>query len=370
MSYSLKDLYFSREFTERLADAVQEIYPSFNRGRFIDRVHDDAWEGRELKERMRHLSRCLHAALPEDYPQALGILRQVVSSFDGLQAMVFPDYVECYGLEHWELSLPALAYFTAFGSSEFAVRPFLARDPERAMVYVRAWAEDENEHVRRLASEGCRPQLPWAMDLPAFKEDPSPILPVLETLKDDPSEYVRKSVANNLNGISKGHPDLVLDICERWIGGAGESGASKERDWIVKHACRTMLKAGNRRALILFGFGDPTHLHVENLALDRERLPIGASLQVAFDLRVEGKEPCKVRLELAVDYRKARGNLSRKIFQMGEATYDPGLHRISRGHSFQDRSTRKHHPGEHRLSIVVNGVEKAKTAFQLETVSR
>lgn len=368
MPDSLKDAYFSREFTERLAEAVRQAYPAFDGERFIGLVHDGAWAGRELKERMRHLSHCLHATLPQDFATALAILKQVAPSLEGLQAMVSPDYVECYGLEHWELSMPVLAYFTAFGSSEFAVRPFLARDPARAMAYVRAWATDENEHVRRLASEGCRPQIPWAMDLPAFKKDPSLILPVLETLKDDPSEYVRRSVANNLNGISKDHPDLVLGICERWI------GHSKERDRIVKHACRTMLKAGNRRALILFGFADPAHLApamlaVENLSLDRERLPIGEALQYSFDLRVEGKEPCKVRLELGVDYRKARGNLSRKIFQLGEATYEPGLHRISRGHSFQERSTRTHHPGEHQLSIIVNGVEKAKAFFQLEAMS-
>ena len=313
---------------------------------------------------MRHLSHCLHATLPEDYPQALEMLKQVVPSFRGLQAMVFADYVECYGLEHWKLSMPALGYFTPFGSSEFAVRPFLARDPSRAMAYMYAWAEDENEHVRRLASEGCRPQLPWAMNLPAFQEDPSLILPVLEALKDDPSEYVRKSVANNLNAISKDHPDRVLDICERWI------GHSKERDWIVKHACRTMLKAGNRRALILFGFGDPTHLHVETLTLDRERLPIGEALQYTFDLCVEGQEPCKVRLELGVYYCKARGNLSRKIFQIREATYEPGRHTVTRGHSFQERTTRKHHPGEHQLSILVNGVEKAKVSFLLEGVAQ
>ena len=363
MPDSLKDAYFSRDFTERLAEAVQQVYPAFDRVRFIGLVHDGAWAGRELKERMRHLSHCLHATLPHSFPTALEILRQVVPSFSGLQSMVCPDYVECYGLEHWELSMPALAYFTAFGSSEFAVRPFLDRDPSRAMAYLRAWATDENEHVRRLASEGCRPQIPWAMDLPAFREDPGLILHVLEMLKDDPSEYVRRSVANNLNSISKDHPDLVLEVCERWY------GQTKERDRIVKHACRTMLKAGNPRALILFGFADPAQMRVEGLILDRERLHIGDTLNYAFDLRVEGEASSKVRLELAVDYRKARGQLSRKIFQLGEATYEPGLHRISRGHSFQERSTRTHHPGEHQLSIIVNGVEKAKAFFQLEAMS-
>jgi 3-methyladenine DNA glycosylase AlkC len=363
MPTSLKDRFFPREYTARLADAVQQAYPPFDRERFIGLVHDDEWEGRALKARMRHLSHCLHATLPGDYPAALGILRQIVPSFDGLQAMVFADYVECYGLEHWELSMPALAFFTTFGSAEFAVRPFLAQDPERGMAYMRAWAEDGDEHVRRLASEGCRPRLPWAMDLPAFVEDPGRILTVLETLKDDPSEYVRKSVANNLNAISKDHPDLVLDLCERWI------GHSKERDRIVKHACRTMLKAGNRRALLLFGFADPTCLHIRNLVLDRDRLDIGESLRYTFDLRVEAEAPVKVRLELGVYYRKARGNLSRKVFQIGEATYAPGRHRISRVHSFRDRSTRVHRPGEHRLAIVVNGVEMARASFQLVATS-
>jgi 3-methyladenine DNA glycosylase AlkC len=230
------------------------------------------------------------------------------------------------------------------------------------MAYVRTWAEDDDPAVRRLASEGCRPRLPWAMALPAFKEDPTLVLEVLEILKDDPSEMVRKSVANNLNDISKDHPEEVLDVSERWI------GHSPERDWIVKHACRTMLKAGNQRALLLFGFSDPTHLRIENLTLGSNALAIGETLPFCFDLCVETSEPCMVRLELGVYYVKARGQLSRKIFQLREATFAPGCHRLSRKHSFQERSTRKHYSGEHRLSILVNGVEKAKVSFQLEEV--
>jgi hypothetical protein len=198
------------------------------------------------------------------------------------------------------------------------------------------------------------------MALPKFKQDPTLTLQILERLKDDPSEMVRKSVANHLNDISKDHPDLALDVAARWL------GHSEERDWIVKHACRTLLKAGDRRALRLFGFGDPTHLHVENLALERASLPIGETLPFTFDLNVVMPEPCRVRLELGLYYRKARGQLSRKVFQIREATYPPGRHRLSRKHSFQERSTRKHYPGEHRLSIIVNGVEKAEISFQLE----
>ena len=359
MPEKLKDLFFTNSFLEQLGVAIRQVYPAFDQAQFTDLVFDDSWETRELKEKMRHVTRCLHAVLPGNYPDALHILTKVAPLFTGFDAMVFPDYVECYGLGDWDLSLPALALFTQQASSEFAIRPFLAQDPERAMVYMTAWAEDKNHHVRRLASEGCRPRLPWAMALPAFKKDPSLILPILEKLKDDEAEYVRNSVANNLNDISKDHPELVLDICEDW------SGTSKNTDWIVKRACRTMLKAGNERALLLFDFSQPADINVENLTMDKQILGIGDDLRFGFELRVATEKACRVRLEYRVDYVKASGKLSPKIFQLREADFNPGSHQISRKHSFENRSTRKHFPGQHRLAIIVNGVEMTSISFEL-----
>jgi 3-methyladenine DNA glycosylase AlkC len=364
MPDNLKDSFFPDSFIQELGEAIQRVRPTFDRQRFARLVLDDAWAGRELKARMRHITHCLHETLPAGYAQALGVLLEVAPSFGGFQAMVFCDYVECYGLDRWDLSLPALKFLTRLGSAEFAIRPYLAQDPERGMASMRAWAKDEDPAVRRLASEGCRPRLPWAMALPRFKDDPGLILPVLEALKDDPSESVRRSVANNLNDISKDHPELVLGICERWL------GHSKERDWIVKHACRTMLKAGDRRAMLLFGFGDPTRIRVEDLTLDPQALSIGECLHFAFDLRVDTEKACKVRLELGVYYVKARGTLSRKVFQIREDRFDPGTHSLSRRHWFRDLSTRKHYPGEHKISIIVNGVEMAEATFELEQSAR
>jgi hypothetical protein len=170
---------------------------------------------------------------------------------------------------------------------------------------------------------------------------------------------VRKSVANNLNDISKDHPELVLDICERWY------GHSKRTDWIVKHACRTMLKSGNRRAMMLFGFGDPTHISVHNLNLGEEIICIGDDLPIEFELSVDGDKACLVRLEMRVTYARARGKQSTKVFQIKEDRFDPGRHPVRRKHSFRDLSTRKHHPGRHQISIIVNGVEKATATFEL-----
>jgi len=359
MPEKLKDVLFSRESLHGLADAIVAVDPQFDRQVFLTLVQSGGWEERELLDRMHHVTYCLHETLPPDFPVALDILKKVAPSLRGFYPVVCSDYVERYGLEHWELSMPALAFFTRFGSSEFAVRPFIAHDPARAMVVLASWADDPNHHVRRLASEGCRPSLPWGMDLPMFQQDPTPILPILEKLKDDESEYVRKSVANNLNAISKDHPDLALDIAERWY------GRSPRTDWIVRHALRTLLKGGNTRALLLLGVAEQGRVRVENLTPEQATLPIGEELRYQFTLHVDGQTPCQVRLELAVDYVKSRGRLSRKVFAIRADRFAPGSHVISRKLSFADRSTRRHYPGRHYLTVVVNGVEMAKASVLL-----
>jgi 3-methyladenine DNA glycosylase AlkC len=359
MPEKLKDIFFTSSFIEQLGQAIGQVYPDFDQKKFNSLVYDDGWADRELKEKMHHLTRCLGATLPFYYPKALEILVKVAPAFNGFDSLVFSDYVECYGLDEWDLSMPALALFTKQCSSEYGVRPFLAKNPERAMAYFYAWAEDENHHLRRLASEGCRPRLPWGMALPAFKKDPGLILPILEKLKDDESEYVRKSVANNLNDISKDHPDLMLDICERWY------GQSKNTDWIVKHACRGLLKAGHERALRLFGFTGPAGLSLANLTLEKPALSVGEAQRFTFELKVEGQAPQQVRLEYKVYFVKASGKSSPKVFQIREGVFEPGNHVISRKHSFEDRSTRIHYPGTHQISIVVNGVEMAVASFDL-----
>jgi 3-methyladenine DNA glycosylase AlkC len=359
MTENLKDIFFTNTFIQELGTAIKGVHSQFNIDKFSNLIHDSEWGNRALKAKMRHVSNCLGETLPKDYPDALDILIQVAASFHGFDAMVFPDYVECYGLDYFDLSMNALKIFTPLCSSEFAVRPFITMDPERAMDYVMDWADDEDHHVRRLASEGCRPRLPWGMALKVFKLDPTPILPVLEKLKDDPSEYVRRSVANNLNDISKDHPEVVLEVCEKWY------GESTEVDWVVKHACRGLLKAGVRRALLLFGFADPINIHVKNLGIDRDELSIGDDLLFTFNLFVETQQESKVRLEYKVDFVKARGKKSPKIFQLGERNLEPGEHTFTKTHSFVDRSTRKHYPGEHRITIIVNGVAKASVLCQL-----
>ncbi len=359
MAERLKDIFFAPAFLKKLATGLRQVYPRFDQNIFFNSINDGAWEARELLERMHHIAACLQQMLPQPYSRALEILQRVAPQFQGFEALVFPDYVEQYGLHDWDLSLPALGFFTQFGSSEFAVRPFLREDPERVMAYMKQWAEDANPLVRRLASEGCRPRLPWAMALPAFKKDPRPILPILEKLKDDEAETVRRSVANNLNDISKDHPELMLEICERWY------GRSERTDWIVKHACRSLLKAKHKSALRLFGFGEARQVRVNNLKLAKKRIAIGEELYFLFDLKVSGEKECKVRAEYTIDFLKAHGGTSTKVFQLTEKSYAPGVYAMSRRYSTADKTTRKHYPGKHRLAIVVNGKEQAEVWFEL-----
>ncbi len=358
MAERLKDMFFTRDSINKFADAIKQHYPSLDKQRFLELMFDKSFESKELLDKMKHTTKCLHDTLPKSYREALEILIKAAPHVKGFEAMALPDYVATYGLNEWDLSLPALGHFTQYYSSELAIRPFLAKNPEKGMVCMLAWAGDKNPKVRRLASEGCRPRLPWAMALPKFKKDPRPILPILEKLKNDVSEDVRRSVANNLNDISKDNPDLALEICEKWY------GESEETDKIVKHACRTLLKAGNIRALAIFGYGDPSLVAVKNLRLDKQVLKIGDFLTFSFDFTVTKKS--RVRLEYAVFYVKAKGQLSKKVFKITEKDYAAGSYSITRKQSFQEQTTRKHYPGTHQISIVVNGEEKAKASFDLK----
>ena len=360
MAEKLKDILFPIGKVKLFGTVLKEVYPEFDDKNFVAAVCDDKWADRELKEKMRHTTLCLHQYLPGDFSKAVEILVEIVPKVTGFEAIVLPDYVEVYGLEHWDIALPALGELTKCGSSEFAIRPFLNKDLEGAMKFMTQWAEDENFKVRRLASEGCRPRLPWASGVPALKKDPSLILPILEKLKDDPEEFVRKSVANNLNDISKDHPEVVLDICERW------QGYSKKTDWIIKHACRTLLKQGNKRAMLLFGFANPKRMHVENLKLSNNSPKIGDIITFSFNLNLEIPQKQKVRLEYIVHYMKANDKTSPKVFQIKEVEMQPGIHSITKKHSFQNMSTRKHYPGEHKIEVLVNGEVKTGIIITLK----
>jgi len=357
MAAPLKELY-SEAFIARLGAALAARHADFSAAAFARAVFDAGWAQRELKERMRHIALCMHAGLALPYPRAIALLMAVAPEFGGLPALVFPDYVEACGLDHWDLSMRALACFTVYSSAEFAVRPFFLRDGPRMLEQMLRWSRDENEHRRRLASEGSRPRLPWAVALPAFKRDPAPLLPLLDQLRADPSAYVRRSVANNLNDIAKDHPAVTLQWAQRW------RGTDPHTDWIIKHGCRTLLKRADPQALALFSYAGAAHVTVESLRLEKSGLRIGDDL--CFEVRLAGRPQLgRLRVEYGIDYIKANGRHARKIFKLAEGEFDTAVRLFGKRHSLRQMTTRKHYAGRHHLAIIVNGEVLEERAFNL-----
>lgn len=358
---------FNRELMESYALVLVSVWPEFDTHRFLNRLFDENWPALELKERMRRISVALREFLPADYAEAVPILvettrRMIAESGEKLtfEYMFIPDFVQHFGQDHYEVSVPALGEITRWTSAEFAVRPFLLRYPTGMAAQMLAWSQHDSPMVRRLSSEGFRPRLPWGMGVPALKKNPAPILPVLENLKNDPAETVRRSVANNLNDIAKDHPELVLDMARRWIGGTPET------DWVVRHACRGLLKKGHPKALALFGFEQGVEgVAVEQLIVDAQ-VRIGGRLEFSFNVSNTATEMLPLRLEYAIDFCTLSGKTSRKIFKIKELNLAPGERTaIVRAQRFQDFTTRKHYPGAHRLDIVVNGQVSASAEFEV-----
>jgi len=359
MPEALKKLY-STELINDLCNGIAKKHSSFNKAAFKKSVFSDNWQEKELKQRMRHITICLHDYLPTNFKKAIVILKTVAKDCNGFEYMFFQDYVECYGLDDWDTSISALEHFTKYASSEFAVRAFILQDEKRMMEQMLLWAKSDNHHVRRLASEGCRSRLPWAISLPAFKSNPKRVLPILKALMKDESEYVRRSVANNLNDISKDNPDIVIDWAQHWL------NKNNNTDRLIKHACRTLLKQGDQTALALFGFAKVKHIKLSQFKV-QPVVRLSEKLQFSFLLTSQKPSLGKCRLEFAVDFVKANGSHARKIFKISESDYAEQEKLVNKYFSFKEISTRKYYIGKHYLAIIINGVEQTSKPFMLMT---
>ncbi|MCP3928715.1 MAG: DNA alkylation repair protein [Bacteroidetes bacterium] len=359
--FLLKNMYSPKLFDE-FTDVLNEVLPTFDKEEFLKRIFTEDWEELELKQRMHHTTLVLHDFLPNDLSKTVKYILEIIDKVKdrdienaGFAFIVFPDYIETYGLDDFETSINAFEEITQFVSAEFAVRPFIKKYPKKMMQQMLAWSGHLHEGVRRLSSEGCRPRLPWAMALPTLKKDPSPILPIFENLKNDPSETVRRSVANNLNDISKDNPDVVLNLAKKW------KGQSKETDRIIKHACRTMLKKGTPEALELFDYSSVNGVEIKNFTLESDKVEIGNNLNFSFELCNTSSEEKKLRLEYRIYYMKANGQLAGKVFKLAEQIYPPNSETlIKRKRNFKRMTTRKLYPGEHQIALILNGREIKK----------
>lgn len=250
------------EAIDCLAHNIKLVQPSFDTGSFSQQALAGIDE-LGILQRGQHIAQALRAHLPSQYADAIEVLLASLTpantKTEGLGLAVFfylphTSFVAQYGLsaennagqDPFASSMRALYELTKRFTSEYAIRPFLIAQQERTLAQLMQWQSDPDPHVRRLCSEGTRPRLPWAMRIPQFIDNPSPVLPILETLKHDPSLYVRRSVANHLGDIAKDHPELALTLCERYL-----KSADNDLRWLIRHALRHPAKKGNPRALAL-----------------------------------------------------------------------------------------------------------------------
>jgi len=366
MAELLKNIY-NQHFFDEFTVTIKQAVPDFNKSTFVNNIFDEEWEQRELKQRMRHIVLVLKPHLPEDYKALINAVLKIIKQLKkrgiseaGFEWMFLPEFVELYGLEDYKVSINAFESITQFTSCEFAVRPFIVKYPEQMLSQMLLWSKHKHAMVRRLSCEGCRPRLPWAMALPTLKEDPSPIIPILEILKMDDSESVRRSVANNLNDISKDNPKTAIKLVKQW------KGKTKETDWLVKHASRTLLKQGNTEMMNLFGFGSLENIKIDHFQILTPKIKIGEALAFTFQLKNIGDLSSKIRLEYGLYYQKANGSLSRKVFTISEKEYAKNsTTTINRKQPFKIITTRKLHLGLHQLSLIINGKEFEKIDFEL-----
>lgn len=368
-SFSLKDNLFNRDTVAELAGRLAAAQKRFPRKRFESAVLDRFPE-LELKARIDWIVTQLENALPDDFTAALEVLHRALpkpldpnlSDDDfGRYIWVVPgEYVARRGVraDRLEASLGFLRESTKRFSAESAIRPFLRDFPRETLAFVHDCTGDHHYHVRRLASEGIRPLLPWAerVRVPAAE-----IIRVLDRLHADPTRFVTRSVANNLNDLSKSDPGAVVEALQRWQR-AGRQ-ASAELDWMVRHALRTLTRQHDPAAMALLGYP-------ERVAVALEALDVPAAVAVGEALtcriRFRSKRRQKLQVTLNIHFLKADGRQRPKAFTVCKATFDAGEQStLTKKIAFRPMTTRVLYPGSHRLELVVNGRTLGERSFEL-----
>ncbi len=329
----------------------------------------------ELKARTNRITEMMIKYLPADFKEAGKIMLASLGSpldddvsagtvdakgISGWAVTPLTHYVGLRGHDHFDLSMTLFKEMTKCASSEFGIRFFILESPRKTLSVLKTWTTDSNQHVRRLVSEGSRPRLPWAMSLPMYIKDPSPVINLLERLKDDDKEYVRRSVANSLNDISKDHPEIVVEIAAQWM-----KGASKEREKLIRHACRTLIKSGHKKTLSILGYKFPKIMPTCIDILTPEVL-FGNALQFTVSLCSDSSRDQALMIDYIIHHKKSNGRKFPKVFKWKTTTLPAKKMLTStKKHTIKKITTRVYYPGVHTVEVMVNGVSVAVADFRL-----
>ncbi|MCO8274281.1 hypothetical protein M1L60_27140 [Actinoplanes sp. TRM 88003] len=325
-------------------------------------------DGLALRERADLLRDALLTDLPGSYADLAKVVRTAHANgqdFGGwmiwpVTAAVATRAVEDGRVAAFDDAMAMMAELTGLLTAEFAIRTLLRHDLDRALPTMLAWTGSDDADVRRLATEGSRAYLPWSIRVPELLRRPEATIPILDALFRDPSEYVRRSVANHLNDLSRDHPDLVAATAARWL--ADPDGNTAR---VVRHGLRTLIKRGHPAALAVLGFtGDA--LKLEAPTLDTEVVAIGDTVEFRASVHNTGATAARVAIDYVVHHRKADGARTAKTFKLTTATLEPGASlEVRRKHSFRVITTRRYYPGPHAIGLQVNGVASDLVTFEL-----
>ncbi len=358
---------FGRDLLVRMADSIQQVYPSFEHHRFIQLF--PKLKGLEMKARVRFLRDELVKLLPSNYPQALAVLLDSTAAgkLRDFDLWIYTEYIQTCGLEHEAVSLEALKKLTTLFTSEWAVRPFLRRSPERTLKFLLACTTDKDERIRRWASEGSRPRLPWGERLHEFIARPESTLPILEALKFDDALFVRTSVANHLNDLAKDHPGQVLQLLKRWRTEAGKMHGLKI-EWIIKRALRTLIKEGNPAALKLIGVDAEARIKVQDFTVAPKAITLGERLGFTLELVSLATTPQKLVVDYVIHFVKANGQTTPKVFKFKVLELPAGrTMRLQKTHHVKPVTTRRYYPGKNVLELQINGKSFGKKDWVLRS---
>ena len=364
---------FNAALVRQAGARLSAAWPAFDRAGFVRRA-TRGLEALEMKARAMWIADALEATLPADFAAACDAIEAALApavepgaperpDSAGLRGwIVWPlgEFVARRGLAGPERALRCLHALTQRLTAEFAIRPLIAAHPTLCLAVLERWTRDPSAHVRRLVSEGSRPRLPWGLQLKALIADPSPTLPLLRALQDDPSDYVRRSVANHLNDIAKDHPALVVAWVREHL-----PGASPERRALLKHASRGLIKQGHAEMLALWGAAAAFEGSAR-LVLSPRRVKVGETLSLTLHLRSTASEPQQLLIDYAVHHVKASGATSAKVFKGWLLRLAPGeSRRLVKTHSMRAVTTRRYHAGRHAVDMRINGQAVAHAAFSL-----
>jgi 3-methyladenine DNA glycosylase AlkC len=362
---ALKHLY-GKDFLKRLGMAFTEAREDFNERKLKSLL--PRLEKLEMKPRVILVRDFLHEELPKDYSLALTLILKAHETgiLKGFDYWPLTEYVKEFGLGEVEKSLKAMEVLTVPFTSEFAVRPFLNLHTKESLRYLLQCSKSKNVHVRRWASEGSRPRLPWGERLPKFIKDPSLTRAILEELKFDEELYVRKSVANHLNDIAKDHPEFVVKVLTAWKKEAKDRHGDKIQ-WIIRHSLRTLIKDGHPSALKLLGVNGEAEIKIMNFQLHGKKFKLNDRLEFEFEIESLSKKAQKLVVDYKIHFQRSREKTRAKVFKL--KTFDLGAGGrilIKKGHHLKVVTTREHYPGKHVLEIQINGKVLVTKAWDLE----